>query len=185
MKALPTSIEGVVIIEPDVYGDERGFFMETWNEERYRAVGLDYTFKQDNLSRSAKGVLRGLHLQTERPQGKLLSCIEGEIFDVCVDLRVGSPTFGKSASVLLSAGNRRQFYVPAGLAHGFQVISEYAMVSYKATDIYHPASELALLWNDPALGIDWPLADPILSEKDRQGTPLADLDRDRLIRYRG
>lgn len=182
MKVEKVGIDGPLILDPDVYGDERGFFMVTWNDEAYRALGIP-PFVQDNLSRSAQGVLRGMHFQTRHPQGKLVSVLEGEVYDVAVDLRVGSPTYGKNEGVILSATNHRQFYVPPGFAHGFQVTSPFALFSYKVTDRYDPSSEVSLLWNDPALAIAWPLAEPILSEKDRTGTPLADLDRARLQPY--
>ncbi len=185
MNVTPIGIEGPLIIDPKVFGDERGFFQICWNEEMYRAAGIGYHFVQDNLSRSTKGVLRGLHFQWRHPQGKLVSVLEGEVYDVAVDLRIGSPTYGESEGVVLSAANHRQFFVPPGFAHGFQVTSPYALFSYKVTDRYDPQAEESLLWNDPTLKNDLPLAEPTLSEKDRVGTPLAELDTSRLLRYEG
>ncbi|HRE13669.1 MAG TPA: dTDP-4-dehydrorhamnose 3,5-epimerase [Usitatibacteraceae bacterium] len=176
MKAIPTAIPDVVILEPKVFGDERGFFFESWNRRAFaEAVGRDVDFVQDNHSRSARGVLRGLHYQVVRPQGKLVRVVAGEVFDVAVDLRRSSPTFGRAVGVLLSAANRRQLWVPEGFAHGFLVVSESADFLYKTTDWYAPEHERSLLWNDPALGIDWPLAGlaPTLKPADAAGKPLA------------
>ena len=175
MRFQPTALPGVVIIEPDVFQDARGFFLETYHARKYLEGGVAATFVQDNHSRSGRGTVRGLHAQRARPQGKLLRVIEGEIFDVAVDIRRGSPTFGRWAGVVLSAENFRQFYVPRGFAHGFCVTSEVAQVEYKCTDFYDPRDEITLLWNDPALGIDWPVTDPVLSAKDRAGRQLAEL----------
>ncbi|MBI1761369.1 MAG: dTDP-4-dehydrorhamnose 3,5-epimerase [Acidobacteria bacterium] len=177
MKFLPTDLPGVILIEPQVWRDERGFFLETYQREKYAAGGVDAVFVQDNHSRSARGTLRGLHAQLARPQGKLIRVIEGEIFDVAVDIRRGSPHFGKWMGAWLTAENFRQIYVPPGFAHGFCVTSEVAQVEYKCTDIYDPASEITVLWNDRALGIQWPdLPDAsLLSKKDQQGKPLAEL----------
>ena len=176
MKVLKTSIDGLVIIEPRVFGDERGFFLETYHADRYRAeTGLDVVYVQDNHSCSTRGVLRGLHFQKSKPQGKLLRCISGEIYDVAVDLRKGSPTYGQWEAVTLSAENKRQFSVPAGFAHGFQVVSERAEVEYKCSDFYDPGDEGGVAWDDPDLAIPWPLPDPILSEKDKAHPKLSGL----------
>ncbi|MCC7126100.1 MAG: dTDP-4-dehydrorhamnose 3,5-epimerase [Acidobacteria bacterium] len=178
MQVIATDIPDLKIIEPRCFGDERGFFFESYSQQRYAELaGIGQDFVQDNHSRSVVGVLRGLHYQLGRPQGKLVRVVSGEIFDVGVDLRRGSPTFGKWAGVALSATNRRQLWLPAGFAHGFYVLSECAEVLYKATDYYSPGDEHCLLWNDPAVGIAWPFAGavPLLSDKDRCGRPLADL----------
>jgi dTDP-4-dehydrorhamnose 3,5-epimerase len=185
MNLIETSLPGVVIIEPKVFGDERGFFLETWNQDRYRAAGLPAAFVQDNLSLSRRGVLRGLHFQNPNAQGKLVYVLQGEVFDVAVDIRLGSPTFGKVEGVTLSAENKRQLYIPPGFAHGFCVTSETALFAYKCTDLYNPQSEGSVLWNDPDLGIAWPIATPELSAKDRDGVRLAEFPRDRLPRYAG
>jgi dTDP-4-dehydrorhamnose 3,5-epimerase len=156
-----------VIIEPKVFGDERGFFLETYQRDRYRDLaGIDLNFVQDNHSRSAKGVLRGLHFQKTKPQGKLVRVVTGEVFDVAVDVNPSSSTYGQYASVTLSDQNKRQFWVPPGYAHGFVVLSEFADFEYKCTDYYDPSDEGCLIWNDADVGIDWPLADPALSAKD-------------------
>jgi len=175
MNVIQTAIPGVVIIEPKVFGDDRGFFYESYNQQRFEELtGSAPVFVQDNHSRSARGVLRGLHYQIQQTQGKLVRVTSGEVFDVCVDLRRSSPTFGKSVSVILSAENHRQFWVPPGFAHGFLVTSDSAEFLYKTTDYYAPQYERSLLWNDPALGIDWPLQqEPLLSVKDKAGVPLA------------
>ena len=177
MNIIETDIEGVLIIEPRVFGDERGFFMETWNEGAFKEAGLDLTFVQDNHSRSQKGVLRGLHFQNPGPQGKLVRVTNGAVFDVAVDLREGSPTFGKWAGVELSAENKRMFWVPEGLAHGFLTLADDTDFLYKCTAPYAPGSEHTLAWNDPGVGIDWPVAnlDPIISEKDAKGLSLSDV----------
>jgi len=175
MQFRPTELDGVVIIEPRVFPDERGFFVETYHAERYREAGIEATFVQDNHSRSARGTLRGLHAQSRHPQGKLLRVIEGEVFDVAVDIRRGSPTFLRWVGVNLSAENFLQIYVPVGFAHGFCVTSEFAQVEYKCSDIYDPGHELRILWDDPDIGVDWPIAEPLLSPKDRDGRRTADL----------
>ena len=177
MNIIETDIEGVLIIEPRVFGDERGFFMETWNEGAFKEAGLDLTFVQDNHSRSQKGVLRGLHFQNPGPQGKLVRVTNGAVFDVAVDLREGSPTFGKWAGVKLSAENKRMFWVPEGFAHGFLTLADDTDFLYKCTAPYAPGSEHTLAWNDPGVGIDWPVAnlDPIISEKDAKGLSLSDV----------
>ncbi|NGP53719.1 dTDP-4-dehydrorhamnose 3,5-epimerase [Thioalkalivibrio sp. XN8] len=167
MNVTPTRLPGVVVIEPKVHGDERGFFLETFSVERYReAAGIDLTFVQDNHSRSRRGVLRGLHAQKQHPQGKLVRCARGEVFDVAVDIDPASPTFGQWAGVTLSDTNHRQFWVPPGYAHGFVVLSEVADFEYKCTDYYHPEDEIGVRWDDPDVGIEWPLAVPRLSAKD-------------------
>jgi len=174
MRFVPTDIPEVLVIEPQVFGDARGFFCETYHRQKFADAGLDVTFVQDNHSRSSRGVLRGLHYQIRQPQGKLLSVMAGEIFDVAVDVRRSSPTFGRWVAVRLSADTHRMIYVPPGFAHGFLVLSDIADVCYKCTDLYAPGHERTLLWNDPAVGIEWPLAgEPQLSEKDRRGLPLA------------
>ena len=175
MKVIPTAIPDVKIIEPKVFGDERGFFYESFNARTFRdAVGVDADFVQDNHSRSVKGVLRGLHYQIEQAQGKLVRTVVGEVFDVVVDIRKRSPTFGKHVAVLLSAQNKRMLWVPVGFAHGFLVTTEHAEFVYKTTDYYAPAFERSLLWNDPALGIDWPLAgEPQLKRADAEAPTLA------------
>ena len=179
MKASATAIEGVLILEPKVFGDARGFFMETYNRRTFADVsGLDIDFVQDNHSRSARGVLRGLHYQLRQPQGKLVRVAAGAVFDVAVEIRRASPTFGRWVGVELTAENQRQLWVPAGLAHGFVVLSESADFLYKTTDYYAPEHERCIAWDDPAIGIAWPLAAhgihaPLLSAKDRAGLPLA------------
>ncbi len=175
MKVLPTAIPDVLILEPTVHGDARGFFLESYNQRRFEALtGIGTSFVQDNHSRSARGVLRGLHYQIRQPQGKLVRVLAGEIFDVCVDLRRSSPSFGQSVGVVLSADNFRQLWVPPGFAHGFVVTSATADLAYKTTDYYAPEHERSLLWNDPALAIPWPLdGPPLLSAKDQAGTLLS------------
>ena len=177
MKVVATDIPDVRIVEPRVFGDARGFFMESWNARALRDAGIDATFVQDNHSRSRRGVLRGLHYQVEHAQGKLVRVVVGEVFDVAVDLRRSSPTFGRWVGVMLSEDNRRMLWVPAGFAHGFVVLSESADFLYKTTDYYHPEHERTLLWNDPAVGIVWPLdAEPQLAAKDAAGKRLAEAD---------
>lgn len=185
MRIIDTALAGVRIIEPKVFGDDRGFFMETWNQARYAEVGLPAEFVQDNLSFSRRGVLRGLHFQNPNGQGKLVYVLRGEVFDVAVDIRLGSPTFGQSVSAVLSAENRRQFYIPEGFAHGFCVTSDTALFAYKCTTLYDPKSEGSLLWNDPALDIAWPARQPELSDKDRRALTLANFPRERLPVYAG
>lgn len=167
----PTSIDGVVVIETKSYGDERGSFMETYKRPDFVAGGIDVDFVQDNQSSSVRGVLRGLHFQINHPQAKLVRVVEGEVFDVCVDLRTGSPTFGQWEGVVLSAENRRQFFIPRGFAHGFYVLSESAVFAYKCDDVYHPNDEGGIRWDDERIGVEWPLlegCDVILSDKDRR-----------------
>lgn len=170
-----TSIEGVYIIEPKKYGDNRGYFMETYKKKDFDEAGLDYDFIQDNQSKSKKGVLRGLHFQKAYPQAKLVRCIEGEVFDVCVDLRKDSSTYGKWEGVMLSAEKGNQFMIPRGFAHGFVVLSETATFCYKCDELYHPEDEGGIMWNDPDIGIDWPdVEDILLSEKDKKHPLLKD-----------
>lgn len=177
MKVLPTAIPDVLIVEPRVFGDARGFFMESWNRRALADAGLDADFVQDNHSRSRRGVLRGLHYQIRHPQGKLVRVAAGEVFDVAVDLRRSSPTFGHAVCVTLSEENKRMLWVPPGFAHGFLVTSAFADFLYKTTDYYHPEHERTLLWNDPALGIAWPLeGQPQLASKDAAGARLADAE---------
>jgi len=175
MNVIETAIAGALIIEPKVFGDSRGFFFEIYQAERYAECGIPTRFVQDNLSRSAQGVLRGLHIQNPRPQGKLVSVLRGAVLDVAVDVRVGSPTFGLHVSVELTEDNHRQFWLPRGLAHGFVVRSEFADFFYKVDDFYSPADELVLKWDEPALGIDWGVTDPQLSQRDRTGRTLVEL----------
>ena len=179
MNITPTAIPDVLRIEPQVFGDHRGFFMETYQREKFAAAGITVDFVQDNHSGSGQGTLRGLHYQLRHAQGKLVRAVVGEIFDVAVDIRVGSPTFGKWVGEQLSAENKYQLWVPPGFAHGFYVLSEWAEVHYKATDYYAPEWERTILWNDPAIGIEWPLLTgtmPLLSAKDVAGKCLADAD---------
>lgn len=177
MQLIQTSLKDVVILEPKVFGDERGFFLESYNEATFKALGLPTQFVQDNHSGSRKGVLRGLHYQLKQPQGKLVRALRGEIFDVAVDLRRDSTQFGQWFGTVLSSENRRMLWVPPGFGHGFLVLTEFAEVSYKATEFYAPAFERSLLWNDPAIGIDWPLdGEPTLSNKDKAGSLLADAE---------
>jgi dTDP-4-dehydrorhamnose 3,5-epimerase len=183
MKVERTEIDGPLIIDPAVHGDERGFFMETYSRKRYADAGLPLDFVQDNLSLSAKGILRGLHLQHPNDQGKLCSVVQGEVFDVAVDLRVGSPNFGKWIGATLSGENKRQLYIPPGFAHGFCVMSDQAMFSYKCTDFYSAPSEIGVAWDDPEIGIDWPLDSPVLSAKDQQNLSLRDIPHEKLPRY--
>jgi dTDP-4-dehydrorhamnose 3,5-epimerase len=174
MRVVPTSIPDVLVVEPRVFGDPRGFFFESWNRRALREAGLDADFVQDNHSRSARGVLRGLHYQIRHPQGKLVRVVAGEVFDVAVDLRRGSPTFGRHVAITLSAENRKMLWVPPGFAHGFCVTSESADFLYKTTDYWHQEHERTLLWSDPALGIAWPVdGAPLVAAKDAAGTPLA------------
>jgi dTDP-4-dehydrorhamnose 3,5-epimerase len=182
VRVVPTDIPEVLVVEPDVHVDGRGFFFETYHADRYREHGIPGPFVQDNQSRSVGGTLRGLHLQLRRPQGKLVRVIEGEVFDVAVDVRRGSPTFGRWVGVALSAENFKQCYVPPGFAHGFYVVSAIAQVEYKCTDIYDPGNELGVAWDDAAVGIRWPTGQPLLSARDRRNPTLADL-ADKLPAY--
>ena len=180
MKITNTQLPGVVIIEPDVFGDSRGFFMETYHKERYMATGIDTEFVQDNLSFSTKGTLRGLHFQYPHSQAKLVQVFRGEVFDVAIDIRKGSPTFGKWFGTTLSSDNKQQLFIPAGFAHGFCVLSETALFSYKCTEFYSPADERGILWSDPEIGIEWPINDPLLSDNDAQHPCLKDVNPERL-----
>lgn len=175
MKFTRTALPEVVLIEPDVHRDERGFFLESFQERRYGCHGIRGPFVQDNHSFSRYRTLRGLHAQVRLPQGKLVRAIDGEIFDVAVDIRPGSPRFGRWIGVTLSGSNFRQLYVPAGFAHGFCVLSQRVRVEYKCTEYYDPDAEITLMWNDPAVGVHWPIREPVLSRKDAQGLELADL----------
>ena len=183
MKVHAGKIPGVRIVEPSVHGDERGFFMESYSRDRYAEAGIPGDFVQDNVSLSAKGILRGLHLQHPNAQGKLCFVLEGEVFDVAVDVRVGSPTFGQWEGVTLSSENKRQLYVPPGFAHGFCVLSERAMFSYKCSDFYAARSEIGVAWDDPEIGIEWPIQSPRLSDKDQQNRRLQDIPADTLPHY--
>ena len=182
MKFIQTNIEGVILIEPVVHGDARGFFLETYHAEHYRAGGINGPFVQDNHSLSKRGTLRGLHAQFPRSQGKLVRVIEGEIFDVAVDARRGSPTWGQHFAAPLSAENHHQLYIPPGLIHGFCVTSEQAQVEYKCTEVYYPTDEFSVRWNDPDLAIPWPIENPTLSDKDRDAPLLRD-SSDKLVDY--
>ena len=171
MKVIETSLPGALIIEPQVFGDARGFFYESYNKGQWEKAGINAEFIQTNVSRSAKGVLRGLHYQWPNPQGKLVSVLEGEVYDVAVDIRSGSPTFGQSIGVMLSAENHRHFWVPEGFAHGFCVLSDFATFTYQCTALYDREADAGIRWNDADLAIDWPLSEPLLSDKDTR-TPL-------------
>jgi dTDP-4-dehydrorhamnose 3,5-epimerase len=181
LDVIPGELDGLLIFQPKVHADPRGFFVETWNEPRYRAAGLDVDFIQDNLSLSRRGTLRGLHFQNPNPQGKLISVWQGEVFDVAVDVRRRSPTFGRWHGLRLSSEHPRQFYVPPGFAHGFYILSETALVHYKCTALYSPQDELTVRWDDPDLGIAWPLGDRVLSEKDSRAPRLGELPGERLF----
>ena len=175
IKVTRNEIEGLAVIEPTVFRDERGYFVETYNENDMKEAGLDLRFVQDNQSMSRKGVLRGLHFQKQYPQGKLVRVLQGRVFDVAVDLRANSPTFGKWFGVELSDENMKQFYIPEGFAHGFYVMSDVAVFAYKCTDFYHPGDEGGMKWDDPEIGIEWPLdGEPLLSEKDRKWLGIRD-----------
>ena len=184
MRFVPTEIPDVILIEPDVHRDPRGFFLETWHQRKYAEGGITGPFVQDNHSHSRKGALRGLHAQRERPQGKLVRVVAGEVFDVAVDIRRGSPTFGKWVGDRLSGENLHQLWVPPGFAHGFCVLSELVHLEYKCTDFYDASDEIAVAWNDPEIGIEWPLASPTLSAKDAAAPPLSSL-LDQLPTWKG
>jgi dTDP-4-dehydrorhamnose 3,5-epimerase len=175
VRVVPTEIADVLVIEPAVHADGRGFFIETYHAERYSRCGIHGPFVQDNHSRSLGNTVRGLHLQVQRPQGKLVRVVEGEVYDVSVDVRRGSPTFGRWVAVTLSADNFRQCYMPPGFAHGFCVVSPVAQVEYKCTDVYDPASEVGIAWDDPALAIPWPVREPLLSPRDTRHPTLAEV----------
>lgn len=184
MKITPTEIADVLEIEADVFGDARGYFYESYSSKRYAEVGLAEVFVQDNVSRSQRGILRGLHLQSPpSTQGKLVSCVVGEVYDVAVDVRVGSPTFGKHVARYLSPERKNQLYIPPGFAHGFCVTSDDAIFTYKCTAYYDPKAELSVAFDDPALGIRWPVDKPTVSKKDAEGLRLADVPHERLLRF--
>ncbi|AND71069.1 dTDP-4-dehydrorhamnose 3,5-epimerase [Dyella thiooxydans] len=180
MKVLETRLPGLLVVEPQVFGDSRGYFYESYNESKFHKAGIDCRFVQSNVSRSARGVLRGLHYQWPNPQGKLVSVLEGEVFDVAVDIRRGSPTFGQWAGVMLTADNHRHLWIPEGFAHGFCVLSEYATFTYQCTALYDAGADAGIRWNDADIGIDWPISDPQLSVKDTRVPLLSDIPHDRL-----
>ena len=192
MKVTPTKLPSVLVIEPDAFGDARGWFLETFSSKRYeqalgfaeRRAGIELSFVQDNISFSAKNILRGLHFQYPRPQGKLVEVLSGEVFDVAVDIRLGSPTFGQWVGENLSSLNHKQIYIPPGFAHGFCVLSDTALFSYKCTNYYSPAAEGGIIWNDPDLRIDWPVPTPIVSGKDATYPRLKDVSKDKLPQYK-
>lgn len=173
---MPTEIPDVVLVDPDVHGDPRGFLLETWHAEKYAAGGITADFVQDNWSRSRKGILRGLHAQLDPAQGKLVRCMAGEIWDVAVDVRRGSPSFGNHTAATLTGENFRQLWIPPGFLHGFVVLSDVADLEYKCTTLYRPETEIAVAWNDPALAIPWPVTEPLLSERDQRAEPLASFE---------
>ncbi len=183
MEVKETKLPGVLLLQPKVFKDERGAFLESWHDERYTALGVPGPFVQDNVSRSVKGVLRGLHFQHPNDQGKLVQVLRGEVFDVAVDVRKGSPTFGQWAGATLSANNAHQLWIPEGFAHGFCVTSPEAVFAYKCTEYYHRASERAVLWNDPDISIEWPTRNPELSDKDRAAPRLKDIEEVHLPAY--
>jgi dTDP-4-dehydrorhamnose 3,5-epimerase len=183
MKALSTELEGVLIIEPRVFGDHRGFFLETYQQRRYRDSGIEAHFVQDNLSFSVRRTLRGLHYQFPNEQAKLVQVLDGEIYDVAVDIRYGSPTFGRYVGVVLSSQNHRQLYIPKGFAHGFCVLSDTALFAYKCDDYYAPEHDGGICWNDPQISIGWPLTDPILSDRDGRFPSLSQIEPHRLPHY--
>ena len=185
MKTIDVGLPGCLLFEPRVFGDSRGYFYESFNHDKLAAHGLQPRFVQGNVSRSARGVLRGRHYQWPKPQGKFFSVTEGEVYDVAVDIRRGSPTFGRHAAVILSAENKRQFWIPEGFAHGFAVLSEHAVFNYLCTQTYDAAADAAIRWNDAALAIDWPVAEPLLSDKDAQLPLLAEIAPDRLPLFEG
>lgn len=178
MRIVETKIPDLLLLEPDVFGDDRGFFLESYNQQRYVEAGINHRFVQDNHSRSSKGVLRGLHCQKLFGQGKLVRVSRGEVFDVAVDIRLGSPTFGQWYGTILNDTNHRQVFIPPGFAHGFCVLSDIADFEYKCTEFYHPEDEIGLRWDDRAIGIDWPIDDPILSERDRSFPTISEVDDD-------
>lgn len=185
MNVQTTALDGVLVLQPVVHRDDRGFFLETYHADKYREAGVALPFVQDNHSRSVRGTLRGLHAQWRRPQGKLVRCLDGAIWDVAVDMRVGSPTRTEWFGVELTSENHRQIYVPPGFLHGFLVLSETAEVEYKCTDVYDPGGELGVAWDDPEIGIEWPLAEPLLSGKDAAAPRLAEVPTEQLPVYAG
>ena len=184
MRRIDTALPGVCVIEPDVHGDSRGYFYESFHQARYAELGIDARFVQTNISRSACGVLRGLHYQWPQPQGKLINVLEGEVYDVAVDIRRGSPTFGRWVAATLSADNHRHFWVPEGYAHGFCVLSDFATFSYQCTTLYDRTADAAVRWNDAAIAVDWPISAPLLSDKDARAPFLVDVPAERLPEYR-
>jgi dTDP-4-dehydrorhamnose 3,5-epimerase len=183
MKVIETDLAGVLVVEPQVFGDARGFFYESYNREKFLQAGIDASFVQSNVSRSSKGVLRGLHYQWPHPQGKLVSVLEGEVYDVAVDIRRGSPTFGQWVGAMLTADNKRHFWIPEGFAHGFCVVSDVATFTYQCTALYNPQADASFRWDDPRIGVDWPVSTPLLSEKDKKAPLLADVAPERLPEY--
>lgn len=183
MNVIQTKLPGVVVLEPQVFGDDRGYFLETWRSTRYEDAGIAGSFVQDNVAFSRKGILRGLHFQHPKAQGKLVQVLSGEVLDVAVDVRVGSPTFGQWVSEHLAEANHRQMYIPPGFAHGYCVLSDTALFSYKCTDFYNPQTEIGIVWNDPALNIGWPIETPIISAKDAGFPRLEDIPRDKLPNF--
>ncbi len=183
LKRIDTDLPGCCIVEPAVFGDARGFFYESFNAEKYAGIGIEARFVQSNVSRSMKGVLRGLHYQWPKPQGKLVVVLEGEVYDVAVDIRRGSPTFGRWTAAMLTADNKRQFWIPEGFAHGFCVVSDYATFVYQCTAVYDRAADASVRWNDASLAIDWPVAEPLLSDKDKIAPFLSEVPADKLPSY--
>jgi len=183
MKVIETNLPGCVVVEPSVHGDARGYFYESFNVEKYKKFGLDLRFVQSNVSRSARGVLRGLHYQFPNPQGKLVNVLDGEVYDVAVDIRAGSPTFGRWAAAVLSADNKRHFWIPEGFAHGFAVLSDHATFCYQCTALYDHAADAGVRWNDADIAIDWPISAPQLSGKDEKAPFLRDVPAERLPAY--
>ena len=183
MKIVKTPLDGCVVIEPAVHGDARGYFYESFNAQKFADMGLDLRFVQTNVSRSARGVLRGLHYQWPKPQGKLVSVVEGEVYDVAVDIRSGSPTFGRWTAAILSAENKRHFWVPEGFAHGFVVLSADATFVYQCTALYDRDADAGIRWNDGEIAVDWPVAEPLLSDKDQRAPFLADIAREKMPAY--
>ena len=184
MKMIKTTLPGVLIFEPKVLPDGRGYFLETWSLKRYEDAGIKESFVQDNVSFSQKGILRGLHFQCPQSQGKLVQVLSGQVFDVAVDIRAGSPAFGQWVSTILSEANHRQMYAPVGFAHGFCVLSETATFLYKCTDYYNSSTEAGIIWNDPEIGIDWPVKEPVLSDKDSRYPCLKDIPAGKLPQYK-
>ena len=181
MKITPCELPGLLTIQPNLFGDSRGYFLETYHAARYREAGIIGDFVQDNISCSRRGTIRGLHFQNPSAQGKLVWVVQGEVWDVAVDIRRSSPTFGRWFALTLSAENHLQFYIPPGFAHGFAVTSELALFAYKCTDFYAPGTDATILWNDPDIGIPWPVESPVLSPKDQRGTPLKDMPAEKLF----
>jgi len=183
MKVIETSVPGVIVIEPRIFGDARGYFYESFHAGRFREAGIEAHFVQTNVSRSGRGVLRGLHYQWPQAQGKLVSVLEGEVYDVAVDIRLGSPTFGRWEGIVLSASNHRHLWIPEGFAHGFCVLSDTALFTYQCTAQYEPTADASIRWNDADIGVDWPMSAPLLSDKDSEAPVLAKVPKDRLPVY--